>query len=73
VPFSSSHQAPSDACKVPGETVAYGFKEIKKKKQKLMKNQIILDKFTSFSILTQNFFTSFEILRATFRSRCSSS
>jgi hypothetical protein len=30
VPFSSSHQAPSDACKVPGETVAYSFKEIKK-------------------------------------------
>jgi hypothetical protein len=30
VPFSSSHQAPSDACKVPEETVAYGFKEIKK-------------------------------------------
>jgi hypothetical protein len=35
VPFSSSHQAPSDACKVPGETVAYGFKEIKKKETKV--------------------------------------
>jgi hypothetical protein len=79
VPSSFSPQPPVDAYKQPA------FPQIKKKAQFSSKKEYpkvvsqlattLEDKneLASFSILIQNFFTSFEILRATFRILCSSS
>lgn len=75
--FSFSHQHQADACKEPRTVILFKKNSIQKLKTKevsvrLTKN-LSLNGLASFSILIQNFFTSLEILTATFLSRCSSS